>query len=211
MTNSMTSYKLIQFANRLFREQTESLTSYVRLCIRYGVPYLGFVYCLTFLNFLGSFYAGDSGRQSTRGQHSGEGGTMEPAVKYMFDLMQYSHQNVILIQKIFGQSTINILQPKPVIFEKESNRYITWKLLPNYEDKDRHLHLIKHSKSRSKKSLRGTVLGYEYTLNLSLPQLLDDILNSIYKKRTGYLHLLRSDSGVRGNFYKVSQSHEFNL
>jgi len=206
MTSSMTGYELIQFANRFFREQTESLTSYVRLCIRCGVPHLGFIYCLTFLNVLGSFYGGDLDRSS------GQGGITEPARRYMADLMQYSRQNVNLIQKIFGQNTINILQPKPVTLERESRRYITWKLLPNYEEKDQHLTLIKHSKSRRIKSLGGRMLSYDYTLRLSLPQLLEEILNSIYKKRSGYLHLLKSDTRVRKNFHKaISPIYELKL
>ena len=198
MSGLISSHDLGRFANSFFRKHTETLNRYVRLCIMYGFPYLGFIYCLSFLNLLGSLYGGKLSLSSSKRSYK-EGLITQATKKYMTDLMRYSTQNANLIQRIFGQSVANIVQPIPVIFEKQSERYISWKLLHNYEDKNRHLELAK-LKSKRIDSSGPNKLAYDHVFYVSLPQLLKDILNSIYKKRIGYLHLLRSDGSVRKNF-----------
>lgn len=198
MSGLISNHELIRFANSYFKKHTETLNSYVHLCIMYGFPYLGFTYCLSFLNLLGSLYVGNLPLSSSKRSYQ-EGWINQAAKKYMTDLMRYSPQNTNLIQRIFGQSLANIAQPKPVFLDKAGGRYISWKLLHNYEDTDRHLELTK-LKSKRIDSRGPNKLAYDHIIFINLPQFAKDIKNSIYNKRTGYLHMLKENTVLQKKF-----------
>lgn len=207
MSGLISSHEVIQFANSFFKKHTETLNKDVHLCIMYGFPYLGFTYCLSFLNLLGSLYEGNLSLSSSKRSYK-EGRKTQATKRYMTDLMRYSPQNANLIHGIFGQSVANVVQPRSVIFDNEGRRYISWKLLHNYEDKNRHLELA-ILKSKRIDSSGPNKLAYDHVFYISLPQLLKDILDSIYKKRIGYLYLLRSNGSLRKNFRTaLSQIYE---
>lgn len=198
MSGLISSHELGRFANSFFRKHIETLNTYVHLCTMYGFPYLGFIYCLSFLNLLGSLYGGKLSLSSSKRSYK-EGLITQATKKYMTDLMRYSTQNANLIQRIFGQSVANIVQPKPVILDQEGGHYIIWKLLHNYEDVDRHLKLTK-LKSKRIDSQGPDKLAYDHIIYVNLPQFAKDIKDSIYNKRAGYLHLLKENTVLQNRF-----------
>src|ERR671927_429327 len=100
MPGLISSHELIRFANSFFKKHKETLNTYVHLCIMYGFPYLGFTYCLSFLNLLGFLYGRNLSLSGSK-QPYREGRITLATKRYMTDLMRYSPQNADLMLRIF--------------------------------------------------------------------------------------------------------------
>ena len=116
--------ELLGFATVFIGGRTNSLRQDVDHClgllppmamhgeVRYA-PFPAILYCFSTVDLFGALYSGDA-----------VGHTTANAKQYMLDLMQYTDEQVRLLQKLFRHKVVHLAQPKAAL--EDNGRIISW-------------------------------------------------------------------------------------
>jgi hypothetical protein len=191
-----TSSELLKFAEEYLNERTTSLKKDVLGCVRHTFPFPGLLYCFSTIDLLGALYGGDATGNTKL--YGWKAGTTVKARDFMVKVMHYSSYEAGLLQQIFRHRMVHLAQPKTVIFDKINNRQIAWRMI-NTNSKN-HLKFKKFSKPKSIITLTPYKMTCDCGLLISLTKLMNDIINSVYRKPDGYLESLRTNENLQSKF-----------
>lgn len=183
--------QLMKFAQCFIGEKLSSLERDVNICLDSppGAPFPAILYCFSIIDMLGSFYCGEA--------HGGSKNATNSA-KYMKDIMNYTEDQCILLQKIFRHKLVHLAGPNSV-FEYKGD-IMTWHYA--HDIPERHLLL---------KGLPAHVNGFISPENtkikhkathyfwISIKSLVEDITQSVLNS-SGYFSKLSSDPTLRKKF-----------
>ena len=204
--------ELIQHAKRfLLEERLNSLEKDVKHCLfqigpNTPAPFPAMLYFFSTVDLLGSLYCGHAKaddkkclcqcRYHKKNTKNVCVGISSRSRKYMEDLMGYSSENALLLQKIFRHKLVHLAQPNPItVFNKKR---IGW----YYEHDKPEIHLkfmrLEHTE-KFHLSLIKTI-EYDHVFCISIMDLVRDIRKSVEKPNDGYLNLLENSIDLQKNY-----------
>ena len=125
--------------------------------------------------------------------------TTQYARKYMKRFMAYDSEQITLLQTMFRHKIVHLAQPKPAV--KDKGRIIAWRY---YERaKKTHLDIVKLKKIKKIRIRTPYNIYCNYLLKISIPQLRDDIIDSVKNKSNGFLAALSADRKLQQRFRKA--------
>jgi len=167
---------LFGFADGFVKERINSLEKDVRHCL--NTPYAPFpalLYCFATIDLLGSLYYGDATKKAD---------TTKQSKSYMKDFMNYSDDEVKLLQDIFRHKLVHLAQPKPSI--KYDGHIITWE----YSHNDTQMH-------RKRIPSSSPVIPEKFCI--SIMTFMEEIRDSVVRPG-GYLDRLKGDNLLQNKF-----------
>jgi hypothetical protein len=189
---------LVNFASKLIkRERLPSLKKDVETCVHNACSFPAILYCFSTIDMLGALYKGDMK----------PGNTTKNSAEYMVKFMKnngvnYTENQVRLLQKIYRHKIVHIAQPRPLI-EIDSNK-ITWR----YDDEDITKHLTVETASNPQ-PITAFLTPYSMYFNqvfvISILKLAHDVEDSVIRPNDGYWdmfsnNLLIDGKGLQDNF-----------
>ena len=182
---------LVDTAVGFLTDRLSALEKDVNHCLtRPYAPLPAIAYCFSTIDLLGALYAGDA---------SSSASTSSNSRSYMVDMMRYSNDQAMMLQRIFRHKVIHLATPKSVI--EYNGMLIGWRY--NHRNRAEHLKLTKFPTTQhfTISTRQGSILtqGYDYEFTIGIKDLQEDIVNSVVGS-VGYFAALKSRSYLQENF-----------
>lgn len=178
---SIDEKEVLRIANHFVTSKIKSLENDAAVCLQnppplQPAPFPALLFCFSVIDLLGALYSGDASKNAK---------TAEQSAKYMRDFMNYTDDQVTLIQRGFRHKLVHLADPCPRLLHNGST-YL-WAIFHD----ERKLHL--HDQKQDENSRRFVI---------SIWSLVEDI-----KKSTEcYLERLKSDETLRQKFHAAHQT-----
>jgi hypothetical protein len=184
------SKQLIAYSEDLFERKLHHLKNDVEDCLLINsktrnapAPYPAMLFSFSVIDMLGSLYTG-SPRSNDR------------CFEYMTKMMAIEPKKAALLLQIHQSKLVHFADPNTVIEFRGSK--IVWNYF-HESDRSRHLQL-KSNKSEMHFPLTPTTFQAEEEFSLGIADFAQDIRNSVYKKPSGYLELLKNSKDLQAKF-----------
>lgn len=196
-----------QFANEFLSNKMNVLQKDIDHClVSPYAPFPAIIFCLSTIDLLGALYTGEAAPKLVRRRRPAgkkpeivQPRTTKNSARYMKRFMRYSPPSIRLLQSIFRHKLVHLAQPKPVIEDKTC--MIAWRYY--HYNRSRHLQLIKFRNPRLVKGLIPYRLHCNYGFKISISQLREDIIASVFAASSSYFNLLRQDKRFQRNFRRA--------
>jgi hypothetical protein len=204
--------ELIQHARKfLMDERIHSLEKDVQHCLTYidplvYAPFPALLYCFSTIDLLGSLHCGHAKandnncycqcRYHKKNTKNVCAGISSRSRRYMENLMGYSSENALLLQKIFRHKLVHLAQPNPTTLF--NLKRIGWYY--GHDKPEIHLKFIKLEQIEKFHVSRTKTLECDHVFCISIMDLVRDIRTSVEKPKDGYLNLLEISASLQKNY-----------
>jgi hypothetical protein len=186
------SQELLAHATAFVGERTNSLLLDVGHCLQLTAagscaPFPAVLYCFATIDLFGALYAGNA----SRGAHP----TLN-AARYMRDVMEYTDEEVDLLQRLFRHKLVHLAQPAPVV-AMDDGRHVSWRY--RHEPDPRHLQISRLSPGVAVQAPTWQVpADHEFCLSISM--FADEIGASVPQR---YLPRLEGEAVLQDRFARA--------
>ncbi len=160
-------------------------------------PFPALLYCFSTIDLLGALYCG----------HARSGGTVTNSKQYMKDIMNLDSDQIRYLQVIFRHKLVHLALPKGVFYDQVTEKNITWQ--HNEDPHSRHLEVETPASPMQHVIWGSNSISYDSGFIIGIRRFKDNIKDSVYRKKDGYLERLKVEIDLKNNFKKaINQIHD---
>ena len=179
--------ELLIFADKYVGENLSRFNREINHCLK--LPYAEFsaiLYCFSIIDFLSSIYCGQAR----------SGNTTQNAKMYMKQMMHYTEDQCILLQKVFRHKLVHLANPN-YVYAHDNKKKITYHFRNNNPKK--HLSLESIPSPAYYKPTSKIRQDVTHKFWISIKRFSADIIQSV-DGPIGFLSKLKADPRLRKNF-----------
>lgn len=185
--------ELVEYAGKLVHERIKSLEGDVQHCLAGHAVFPALLYCFATVDLLGALLAGDASRNAN---------TSKQAKEYMGTFMNYSSEQIRLLQASFRHKLVHLAVPRPVV--EDQGRQISWHV--EYQQPGKHLHVEELSPADIRQETTKLCLGWDHRFCVSVL----DLVREIKSSADTYLDVLAHSAALQGKFEcAISQMYDY--
>lgn len=190
---------LIRFAEAFLEERKSSLLNDVNKCLKKScftkpAPFSALVYCFSVIDLMGALLSGEATKDAK---------TSQIASDYMLHFMNYTKDEIEMLQNVFRHKIVHLSQPH-FVGKNNSGDKIAWR--EYHDNRKEHLKIETGLTEQDIQAPAGIPINllikpirYNATFTVSIKSLAEGICKSI----DNYISALEKDATLQKNFDKA--------